>query len=189
MQFTGCKQNEEFAHEAAPQLLRNPCGHLDTEDLDLSEGFKGTYGAKVAGRNSDFSVEGHDPMYAFSAPVMPADCQGVCAIRIEFRQSNSESTWGPADFQIADITFGYETDSSTVTSTATDYDWAFPILDIYQTYTNATIFYDVDFENQLGSELEIKEVTVMDGLCVVDNVQEVDPPYVVTSKDEGGGTN
>lgn len=174
--FTGCEQNADISEQISPQLSRGTCDHLSTDDLDLSEGFRGSHEEGVTSSDPDFSVKGHDSNYNFPEGSGTGDCDGFCSIRITFKEAHAESSLDVNSLVISALSLSYlDGVGASFTNPVADYVWSYPHLDIYETYTNTITDYDVSFANNLGSFLSVVEVEVTGGLCVIDNVNQTDP--------------
>lgn len=177
--FTSCAHDEEVAQHIVPQASRSACERLTTSDLDLSEGFRGSYQSNPSNPDIDFSISGHDAMYPFSEEVDAGDCDGICAFKILFEQANPNNPVEAAQLQVTNVTLTYIDGGSLVTNFNIAYDWNYPYLEVHEVATNAVMAYDVSFANNLGSGLAVADVEVIGGLCVIDNVDILDPIKVI----------
>ncbi len=173
--ISGCEHHEEAVHHIGLQASEGECGDLQTSDLNLSDGFRGTSHKNPSTADSDFTIRGHDAIYPFSEEVDPGNCKGICAFRITFESSDPENPVEAANVQVSNVGLSYSDGNSIVSSSNVAYDWAYPHLEIYDVVANGVVDYDVSFLNNVGPSLSVADVEVLGGLCVIENVDLIDP--------------
>ena len=164
--LTSCEQQEVMNEAMGPQF-----SGPSIEDLDLSEGFQGTY-SSTPGGDYDFAIRNHNPMYPFIQGRGDENLDGVCTIRVEFQSENS--TLDVTQVDVSDILLSYTSGNATIEQPAA-YTWGWPYLDIYTAYTNVQLNYDIAIANNLGDSISILETVVTGGLCVIQNIDHLDP--------------
>lgn len=176
--FSGCEQNDDIDQHIVPQASLPTCSHLSTSDLELSEGFRGAYQGNSSTADSDFSILKHDGVYSFGEEIESGDCKGICSFRVIFEPADPQNPVESAFLYVSNVSLTYHDGSNLVTSSNIAYDWNYPYLDIGEVVTNAVVDYDISFLNNMGPNLSVADVQVVGGLCVIDNVDIIDPPQM-----------
>ena len=167
--LSSCEHQEVMNEAMGPQFSDGPT----VDDLDLSEGFRGTYGSTPGG-DYDFAIRNHDPMYPFIQGRGDKDLDGVCTIEIEFQLNGSNPTLDVTQLSVSDLLLTYNNGNGLIEQPAA-YTWLYPYLEIQTVYTNSLLNYDVAFANSLGGGISIADVVVTGGLCVIQNIDHSDP--------------
>lgn len=182
--FSGCITEDKLVTEIRPQFDETECADLSTSDLDLSPGFKGTYSKNTDPDLADFSILSHNNMYEFASSVDAGDCDGVCAFRVVFEPSVETMSWPTENIEISNVNVSYMDASLTVNQPVISWSWSYPNLDIEVVYVNVITDYAVDFADNYASELNIADVEILGGLCVIENVDAIDPIYMIRIPDK-----
>jgi hypothetical protein len=183
--FFGCSTDDELKAELLPQLSESTCADLSVEDLDLSAGFRGVYGTITDPELGGFYVRNHSNVYEFDSSVEAGDCDGICAFRVVFEPSVPTLSFDTESIEIANVIVSYFDANFTVTQPVVAWSWSYPNLDIEVVYVNAVTDYTIGFTDSYASELQIADVEVLGGLCVIENIDATDPIYKIRLADKG----
>ena len=164
------KQDETLSAWSGPQLGANSCEHLNTESLDLTEGFRGTFRRAPVGADHDFQVDGHDPQYPFNNGVQQdPECGGYCSIQITFEPEEGETIPNGTNLLIEQVVVNYS-QGGINHSDASGYMWNYPHLTVEDIYADHIMDYEITFYEDQGDLLRIADVEVVEGLCVIANI-------------------
>lgn len=175
-----CSKEESPAQQEIQALSRvASCETMSTEDLDLSDGFRGSSARGATSSDPDYIISGHNPEYDFP-PAMIGDggCSGQCAARVEFTLTGiAPPELNPNSITVDFIQVSYQTNSGAGGMIpAASYVWQYPNLYLNDIITNSLITYEVSFSDNSGQYLLLTDIEMMNGICVIENVDKYDPP-------------
>jgi len=186
-----CEEDMDAPHLApSPQLSDGGCDHLAPDDLDLSAGFKGTYQKLSRTADADFRIVGHRPSYPFLPGTQATgDCEGLCSIRIVFEPATEGGIPSGVDVNVSSMSMEYSYAGTTTAIPDVSFEWNYPELFVYDIYANAILDYEVTFEGNSADFVEISQVDVVGGLCVIENIDEIDPIFVTSIDPDNNSGN
>lgn len=187
--FSGCNQDDELTAELLPQLAETACADLSTSDLDLSPGFRGSYTKNTDPELPDFSIRRHDNEYDFPESAEAGGCNGYCSFQVVFEPAGEGMSAPTENIEVASVSVSYEDASVTVNEPVVSWTWSYPYLTVEVVYVNAITDYAVDFASDFGNELNVADIVVLGGLCVIENVDGTDPVRRIQLNDIKFGGN
>lgn len=171
--WTGCQSNEKLHEEISPQWSRTSCSHLNTADIDLTEGFTGTYDS-LPDSHGVFKINSYEPNYPIKPAFETTYCEGVCAIRLTFAPANTLHPLQIDALEVTSVVLHTTGSSGSQSFDVQNFEWDYPELTIALVMSNEINNFDISFASNQADDLSVVDVQVLDGLCVIDNVDLVD---------------
>jgi len=170
---TACQSNEKIHQEISPQWSRTSCSHLQTTDIDLSEGFTGTY-SSLADSSGKFRINGYEPNYPIKPALETTYCEGVCALQLTFAPANETYPVDINALEVTSVVLHTSGSSGSQTFDVQNFEWDYPELTIALVMSNEINNFEISFSGNQADALSVVDAKVLDGLCVIDNVDLVD---------------
>lgn len=179
--MSGCVGDlgKDSADEVTPHFDEGGYDDLNVNLLDLSSGFLGEHHSSEQG--PDFIVSSHNGMYDFPPGMNVGGNKGYCGINIEFVPKVEGDSFNYASLTVAAVRMRYG--NTTTLLSPSNYIWSYPYLGIATTAANSLVGYEIDFIGGNGLGLQIQQVVVTSGLCVVENIDLHNPPQAISVAD------